>query len=40
MSIFNTSCERPSKEAKIKMVLTGSVTRSVWMKKESSGRSV
>ena len=25
MSIFNTSCENPSKEAKIKMVLTGSV---------------
>ena len=24
MSIFNTSCENPSKEAKIKMVLTGS----------------
>ena len=25
MSIFNASCENPSKEAKIKMVLTGSV---------------
>ena len=25
MSVFNTSCENPSKEAKIKMVLTSSV---------------
>ena len=25
MSVLNTSCENPSKEAKIKMVLTGSV---------------
>ena len=25
MSIFNASCDNPSKEAKIKMVLTGSV---------------
>ena len=25
MSVFNASCENPSKQAKIKMVLTGSV---------------
>ena len=25
ISVFNASCEKPSKDAKIKMVLTGSV---------------